>query len=114
MGGIQDYVGEMIRSNTEKRLDHQRWGNCPLCGKEVIKGKRAFGCSDWREGCSFVLEPTVQGIALSEQQVRTLLQMRVLPHPIRVGDEPRIVILSTQGVPMDLRLPSADRQQPQK
>ncbi|MDR1003529.1 MAG: hypothetical protein LBL97_00755, partial [Prevotellaceae bacterium] len=27
---------------------------CPLCGKgTVIKGKRAYGCSEWRNGCSY-------------------------------------------------------------
>lgn len=27
---------------------------CPLCGKGiVIKGKTAFGCSEWRNGCTF-------------------------------------------------------------
>ena len=29
---------------------------CPLCGKGyLIKGKAAFGCSEWRNGCSFRL-----------------------------------------------------------
>ena len=61
-----------------------------------------------------MLEPEHKGIALSNQQTRTLLQHRVLPHPIQVEDEPRILILSTQGVPMDLRLPSAERQNNEK
>ena len=27
---------------------------CPLCGKGVIiKGKTAYGCSRWREGCDW-------------------------------------------------------------
>ena len=27
---------------------------CPLCGKgTVIKGKTAYGCSEWRSGCTF-------------------------------------------------------------
>ncbi len=27
---------------------------CPLCGKgTVIKGKTAYGCSRWKEGCTF-------------------------------------------------------------
>lgn len=29
---------------------------CPLCGKgKVIKGKSAYGCSEWRSGCTFRL-----------------------------------------------------------
>lgn len=30
--------------------------SCPLCGKgTVIKGKTAYGCSEWRNGCTFKL-----------------------------------------------------------
>jgi DNA topoisomerase-3 len=29
---------------------------CPVCGKgHIIKGKNAYGCSNWKEGCKFVL-----------------------------------------------------------
>ena len=29
---------------------------CPLCGKgTIVKGKSAYGCSRWREGCAFRL-----------------------------------------------------------
>ena len=29
---------------------------CPQCGKgELIKGKTAYGCSSWKEGCKFTL-----------------------------------------------------------
>ena len=30
------------------------WVICPVCGKgTIIKGKTAYGCSRWREGCNF-------------------------------------------------------------
>lgn len=110
MSGIGDYILNMIQSSTRRRLDPSKWGNCPLCDKEVIKGKKAYGCSGWKEGCGYVLEPTIKGVELSGQQIQLLLQQRILPHPMRLEDESRIIILSTQGVPMDLRLPSAERQ----
>ena len=28
-------------------------GVCPKCGRPVIEGKAAFGCSGWKEGCNF-------------------------------------------------------------
>jgi hypothetical protein len=40
--------------------------------------------------------------------------MRALPYPVHIGDEIRLLILSTQGDLMDLRLPSADRQKSEK
>jgi DNA topoisomerase-3 len=110
MAGIRAYIRTLIETGAGGRLDPGRWGSCPLCGREVIKGNRAYGCSGWQEGCTFVLEPDSKGIALTPRQIQTLLQLRILPHPVRIADEPRILILSTQGLPMDLRLPSGDRQ----
>ena len=37
-GGVDAFVGQP----------------CPLCGKgTIIKGKTAYGCSEWRNGCTF-------------------------------------------------------------
>lgn len=30
-------------------------GPCPRCGSPVIEGKRGFGCSNFKEGCKFVI-----------------------------------------------------------
>ena len=39
------------KSNIESSILNQQ---CPLCGKgTVIKGKAAYGCSRWREGCNW-------------------------------------------------------------
>jgi DNA topoisomerase-3 len=114
MKGIGDYIRGLVRNSSAGRLDSSRWGSCPLCGKEVIKGNRAYGCSGWKEGCEYVLEPTCKGVELTAKQIQILLQQRILPQPIRIADEPRMLILSTQGVPMDLRLPSADRQKKER
>ncbi|MDH5525611.1 MAG: DNA topoisomerase III, partial [Desulfobulbaceae bacterium] len=95
-------------------LDPGRWGNCPRCGKEVVKGNRAYGCSGWKEGCTYVLEPECKGLELTARQIQLLLQQRILPNQVKIEDEPRLLILSTQGLPMDLRPPSAERQQKEK
>jgi DNA topoisomerase-3 len=111
MGGISGYIRTLIQHGTTERLDPARWGSCPLCGKEVVKGKRAYGCSGWKEGCEFVLEPECKGVTLTAKQIQVLLQQHILPQPVRIEDEPRMLILSTQGMVMDLLLPSAERQQ---
>lgn len=110
MEGISDYIRDMIQKSSSRQLDTARWGSCPFCGKEIIKGKRAYGCSAWNEGCSYVLEPDYKGKTLTGRQIQVLLQQHILPHPVRIDDEPRMLILSTQGMIMDLQLPSADRQ----
>ena len=110
MAGISGYIRTLIENSTTERLDTGRWGSCPLCGKEVVKGKRAYGCSGWKDGCEFVLEPECKGVALTAKQIQVLLQQRILPQPVRIEDEPRMLILSTQGMVMDLGLPAAERQ----
>jgi DNA topoisomerase-3 len=110
MSGICDYIRGVIESGRSAQIDLSRIGTCPLCGKDMIKGRAAYGCSGWKEGCAFVLPPEYKGLPLTENQVQVLLQMRVLPYPVHLSEEPRLLILSTQGDLMDLRPPSADRQ----
>ena len=31
----------------------ERIGTCPVCGKEVIRGKFNYGCMGYKEGCTF-------------------------------------------------------------
>ena len=114
MTGISDYIRGVIETGRSGQLDLNRFGSCPRCGKEIIKGKSAYGCSGWKEGCKFVLNPAYKNLNLTENQVQVMLQMRVLPYPVHIGDETRLLILSTQGDLMDLRLPSADRQKSDK
>lgn len=30
-------------------------GKCPVCGSDVIEGKKGFGCTNWKGGCKFVI-----------------------------------------------------------
>ena len=40
--------------NVEKEGDSMVGQKCPLCGKgTIIKGKTAYGCSEWKKGCNF-------------------------------------------------------------
>lgn len=44
--------GGAKRSTSQKSLDIP----CPLCGQgEIVENTKAFGCSQWREGCSFTI-----------------------------------------------------------
>ncbi len=114
MNGISSYISELVNTGANERIDSTRWGSCPLCKSEIIKGKRAYGCSDWKNGCPYVLEPEYKDMPLAPRQIQTLLQQHILPRSVRIGDAPRLLILSTQGVPMDLNLPSAEKQTSEK
>ncbi len=110
MAGIVSYTRGLIENSSATMLNTDRWGDCPLCGKEIIQGKTAYGCSGWKEGCAFVLESEYKGLKLTPNQLQVLLQMHILPYPVHIEGKPRLLILSKQGFVMDIDLPSADRQ----
>lgn len=53
-------------------------GQCPVCGKDIIEGKRGFGCSGYKEGCKFVIWKDQHGKELSSSQVGRLLKGETL------------------------------------
>ena len=110
MDGIFSYTRKLIENGTSARFDTERLGDCPRCGKPVVKGKAAYGCSGWKEGCKFVLEAEYKGLKLSRNQIQVLLQMRVLPYPVHIEEHLRLLLLNTQGDLVDIEQPSAERQ----
>ncbi|TXK51886.1 DNA topoisomerase III [Pontibacter qinzhouensis] len=50
------------------------FAQCPRCKQgRVLKGKAAFGCSRFREGCHFTVPFEMSGKALTEKQIGNLL-----------------------------------------
>jgi DNA topoisomerase-3 len=48
--------------------------SCPRCGSgSLITGKRGWGCSRWREGCSFVVWFETAGKRLTDKQLHDLI-----------------------------------------
>ncbi len=93
MDEIVDYTRRILGGSAAESIDESRFGECPHCGRPVIQGKRGFGCSGWRDGCSFVLWPTWQDRELPVDEIRRLLQRRVLLQP-RTSKEGGDVILA--------------------
>ena len=48
-------------------------GNCPVCGKEVIRYRYNYGCSGYKEGCKFKIPSFLCGRPVSLQSARALL-----------------------------------------
>jgi DNA topoisomerase-3 len=113
MAEIVRYTGEVIRSGDPAAVDETRLGDCPRCGKPVIEGKRGFGCSGWREGCTFVLWREQNGRTLTDAEVRELLQRRVLPRP-STPDGPAGVILhlTDTGALTEIPIPTGASRRP--
>jgi len=48
---------------------------CPACKKGILlKGKNAFGCSDWKNGCKFVIPFDFMGKNLTDAQIKRLVE----------------------------------------
>lgn len=48
--------------------------SCPRCKEgKMLKGKRAFGCSRYKEGCNFTIKPLVAGKMIPKEQLEELL-----------------------------------------
>ena len=48
-------------------------GTCPVCGKEVVRGRYGYGCSGYKDGCKFKISGTICKRVISVQNVRKLL-----------------------------------------
>ena len=106
MDEIIGYAGGIIRGADAAAVDATRLGDCPRCGRPVIEGNRGYGCSGWKEGCSFVLWKEYKGCTLTLGQIRELLQRRVLSHlPAFEGSAGKILHLSDTGALLEIQVP---------
>lgn len=106
MTEIVRYTEEIIRTGQTTAADEARLGDCPRCGRPVIAGKRGFGCSGWREGCSFVLWKEYRGQPLDLAQIRELLQRRVLLRPLTLEGTGEVILqLTATGAILEIPVP---------
>lgn len=50
---------------------------CPLCQKgKILKGKTAYGCSEWKSGCAFRLTFDEVGDGLSDEELQVILDTK--------------------------------------
>ncbi len=87
MKEIEQFVTQLINDSFTSTVNHREWGSCPLCEKPIIQGKKGYGCSGWKEGCSFVLWPEYQGVNISKGQIRELLQKHKTTQLIEIQQE---------------------------
>ena len=48
-------------------------GQCPICGKNVVKGKYGYGCRGYKDGCKFSFGSSVLGAKINIAQTKKLL-----------------------------------------
>jgi DNA topoisomerase-3 len=52
-------------------------GPCPVCAGDVVVGKKAYGCSNWRNGCRFVVWKVIAQKEITTDVVQQLLKTGV-------------------------------------
>ncbi len=74
MAEIKDYTQKIQQDANKPLYDVSRLGDCPLCQHPIIEGRKGYGCSDWKNGCSFVLWKQLYGVPISRELASELLQ----------------------------------------
>jgi len=111
MNEIVQFTNDLIRESDISTVDKSRFGDCPRCKHPVIEGSRGYGCSDWKKGCKFVLWKEYKGISLNAEQVRELIQRRILLRPVSLPNVGEMVLyLSDSGEIMDIPVPTPQQQ----
>ncbi len=81
---------QKIKDESDRPLyDQSRLGDCPLCQKPVIEGRKGYGCSDWKAGCQFVLWKEMYGVPVTRDMACQLLQNSRTLHSyaVKLDDE---------------------------
>lgn len=110
MQQIGQFTAQVIEGSDIHKVNYQILGKCPKCNAPVIKGRKAYGCSKWHEGCSFVIGTEFKGFPLNEIQIRLLLQKKV----VFKTTESKVIVLSDKGDLMELEIPKEQKNRPQK
>lgn len=110
MHGIGQFTYQLIGNNDISKINHDEYGSCPKCKHPIIKGNRGYGCSKWREGCTFVLWKEYKGMELNEGQIRSLLQKHILLQPI----QNHLLSLSDTGILLEIPVPAPSPYKPRR
>ncbi|MDL2244115.1 DNA topoisomerase 3 [Parabacteroides sp. OttesenSCG-928-J18] len=63
------------KPQTEQKATAPAKAICPVCGKgNILRGKTAYGCAEYKNGCTFRLDYAVYGENLSEEELIKLLK----------------------------------------
>ncbi|MGP0686481.1 type IA DNA topoisomerase [Priestia aryabhattai] len=73
-----------INEVVSQRKSNEIMGKCPVCDHAVIEGQKGFGCSNWKNGCKFVIWKNDKFLATMKKKptktmVKALLKNGIAP-----------------------------------
>lgn len=77
----------------------ETYGKCPVCGHPIIEGQRGFGCSNWKNGCKFVIWKEDEFFkSINKKLTKTMVKKLLKDGRIEIKDIGTIsYVKSTQG-----------------
>lgn len=82
MQQVIDHTRQILSQSGSVERGQEWLGPCPQCDGHIIEGKKGYGCSRWKAGCTYVLWKEQPWGRLQTEQVRQLLQNRKTEEPI--------------------------------
>lgn len=69
-------IAEVFNCSTENEtgIYGEKIGVCPLCGKDVVKGRFSYGCLGFTDGCEFRINFKILGTQIGKAQAQKLLE----------------------------------------
>lgn len=62
-------------TSTKSKPSNEILGTCPNCGGNIMEGWKGFGCSNWKEGCKYVIWKNDKYLAaLRKKPTKTLVK----------------------------------------
>ncbi len=69
-----DEISEVFKDVSEDGFVGDIAGQCPICGKNVVRGRFGYNCEDWRGGCKFRISSPLGGRVISLAVAAELLE----------------------------------------
>lgn len=65
---------EPAETDTDNGFYMEKVGVCPLCGKDVVKGRYGYGCTGYKDGCKFKISGVICKRVISLKNAQLLLK----------------------------------------
>ncbi|MGB0975761.1 MAG: DNA topoisomerase 3 [Prolixibacteraceae bacterium] len=71
---------ELVQEKKKNNESQSKSSSCPICNKgNIVKGKNAWGCSSYKDGCHFTIPFVIEGAKITERQMNTLVSKKKSP-----------------------------------